>query len=298
MTYYDACTRAAAYDDIVISPHLDDAAYSLAGTLLAARRAGRRVLVVSVFGHGMTHAPSGKGPFDGYVTREREDRDAMRALDVDYVWLNLPEMIFRTHTSRELIAIASPSGAFEGTPTLARVRDAMNDVVAAFADVAARVHVPLAIGAHPDHRLVFEAARELDLEYDVHFYEDLPYALYPALVAQRLAHVAGGPLPSRIDVARDLARFAFRGVGRTLSFLPMLLYVTCARLFARAPTRRARVSLIPEARDVSTHLAHKADVMRLYASQTPLFFEDPSRLEDLLTDTHGAPIERVWRCAS
>ncbi|MFO0696092.1 MAG: PIG-L family deacetylase [Polyangiales bacterium] len=298
--FYGARLRERVYDDVIVSPHLDDAVYSLAGRILAARAAGRKVLVVTVFGHGKAAAPHGKGRFDDYEAREREDREAMEALDADYVWLNEPELIFRSFFSAETARSILPFATFVGTKAFDSARRAITCAVERFAAPEATVHFPLAIGAHPDHRIVFEVGWQLSTLHDVRFYEDVPYALFPSFVTQRLSHLAGLRGPALVPTARDTAAFAFRGLGRLLSFLPLLLYVALVEVLFRIGRRPtdALVPLVPEELEVSPFVSRKVEAMCLYRSQTPLFFADVSRLEGDLPRSHGVPVERSWRFAA
>lgn len=298
---YASRLRGEAYDDIVFSPHLDDAVYSMAGTVLSASEAGRRVLVVTVFGHGQRTAPEGTGLFDDYSAREREDRAAMLELDVDYVWLNLPELIFRRSRGRELLAEVVPHASFAGTKILSEVRAALARTVGRFAAEGATLHIPLAVGAHPDHRLVHEAARHLSASHHVRFYEDVPYALESALVESRLSVLGERPGPRAFSVARGLARLAFKGIGRAIALLPLVLYVAMAEAARRARARlrgaHASLFLSPVDHDIGAFVGRKVHAMRLYRSQTPLFFENEDALANELPRRDGIFVERSWRCA-
>ena len=145
--------RFDRYDEIVVSPHLDDAIYSCGGTILAARELGRRVLVITVFGHGRGDSPPAEGLFGDYVAREAEDREAMAIVDADYVWLDLPELAFRPRTMRDRLAQLSPRRPEKDDPAFVLARDRVRELVAALAADGANVAFPLGIGFHPDHRL-------------------------------------------------------------------------------------------------------------------------------------------------
>jgi LmbE family N-acetylglucosaminyl deacetylase len=81
---------------VVLSPHLDDAVFSLGGTIAGAVRTGRRVDVVTVFA-GDPRATAPAGEWDraaGFAsagaaatTRRREDRAACRILGANPIWL-------------------------------------------------------------------------------------------------------------------------------------------------------------------------------------------------------------------
>ncbi len=288
--FHGSRLRASRYDTLVFSPHLDDAVYSLGGSLLAEREAGRSVLVVTVFGHGRPEAPVGEGPYDDYATRQDEDRRAMEALDVDYLWLNRPELLFRRKGWHELM----PHATYVGTSAARELGEEIERVVAEFAQPGARLFLPLAVGAHPDHRLLHEAGRLALLARSPRYYEDVPYSLEPALLEARIAGLRGTPGPGAWRLARATARLAFRGPARVLA-LPVLV-----ALFAMAEwLRRVRAPVRAELRlaeriDIAESLVRKAEAMRLYRSQTPLFFDPPSRVEAVLLHSTEGAVERAW----
>lgn len=292
---HESSLRHERYDTIVVSPHLDDAVYSLAGTILAEQEAGRRVLVVTVFGHGRDRAPRGDGPYDDYATREQEDRDAMQALDVDYVWLNLPELIFRRPSLRERIAELVPHASLRDHRALVATEDALVDLVEAHATEVARIYLPLGIGAHPDHRLVFEAGRHALADRELRYYEDVPYALHEPLVRARLAVLGLRSAPRIRELARASAALLFRGLARALAYLPLLAYFALVEGIRRLRTHGEvpRLELV-HALDLGPRLRAKADAMRAYRTQTPLFFE--SGVERSLS-ADGSHEERAWRFA-
>lgn len=293
---YEAHLRADRYDLVVISPHFDDAVYSLGATLARARTQGRSVLVVTVFGHGLERAPRGDGPYDDYATREAEDREAMAELDVDYLWLNLPEFLFRRESPAMRLRALVPHASLADSPAIDVVARALRNLVGPRTSKGATVFLPLGVGAHPDHRLVHEAGRAAFAGGRVAFYEDVPYALDRALVAARLAALRGEPGPAVFAWARATCRLAFRGVFRALAVLPLALAYLLFE-FARLATRRSP-GLSLESRDepaVDCFVARKIDAMERYRSQTPIFFPHPVR--DALAAPFGAPRERVWRIA-
>lgn len=288
--------RHQSYDTIVFSPHLDDAVYSLAGTMLHEREAGRRVLVATVFGHGLDTAPSGNGPYDDYATREAEDREAMHTLDLDYVWLNLPELLFRRRSLRDRVAEILPHASLRTTHAHAELERALASIVESFAHAETRVYLPLGIGAHPDHRLVHEAGRATLAGRDLRFYEDIPYALEASLVAARFSVLRGVTGPNVASVARATAKLVFRGIGRTLGFVPLCAFFLLAEL-ARA-SKRVRGGLdllLVDSIDLRSTLGTKADAMRAYRTQTPLFFQPG--VEECLRVDGSVPAERAWRFA-
>jgi len=87
-------------DLVVVSPHFDDAAFSLGGTIAALSRAGRRVRVLTVFGGD----PESSAPSDEWAARtdfategeevqarRAEDERACAILGAEAVWLSFSE---------------------------------------------------------------------------------------------------------------------------------------------------------------------------------------------------------------
>ncbi|MFO0696942.1 MAG: PIG-L family deacetylase [Polyangiales bacterium] len=292
--------RFERYDDIVVSPHLDDAVYSCAGTILAARELGRRVLVITVFGHGRGDSPPEEGLFGDYVTREAEDREAMAIVDADYVWLDLPELAFRPRTFRERLAQLSPRRAERDDPAFVVARDRVRELVTALAADGARISFPLGIGFHPDHRLCFAIGRELALEsrYDVSFYEDVPYAVVPALRRLRFEAIgANGPGVEALAGPREGSVPRLGGSKGTLVVPVALgLFTLISLLHAKLrPKDAAPLALVGEEHVIDGQRLRKVRAIEAYRSQTPLFF--PEDVESVLPRSRGALVERVFRLA-
>jgi LmbE family N-acetylglucosaminyl deacetylase len=117
--------------------------------------------------------------------RRAEDAAAARVLGCDVRWLGLPDAIYRGDRYRsdpELFG-ALKSEELELASHLAdeiRLLPEWREGI--------RVFVPLGVGSHVDHQLVFEAGRRLAARgIDVYAYEDCPYAIHtPAGVEARL----------------------------------------------------------------------------------------------------------------
>lgn len=204
---------------VVLSPHLDDAVLGAFGALEGAT-------VVNVFS-----AVPAPGPVtdamrlcratDRVAYNQRrlaEDREALALAGAEAVHLDLLDADFR----EEPIDAAAVAGA-----------------IAAAVPGATEVLAPLAIGSHPDHVLVRDAALALGLPLALH--ADLPYAItwgWPAWVTgeaqdpaldpeipwhralARLPRPPGEPVVDRLDTER-LERKR-RAVEAYTSQLPML----------------------------------------------------------------------------
>jgi len=184
------------YDLICVSAHLDDAALSCGGQLLAARQAGLRTLVVTA----CTAVPPVSASYSdlavefhrewgldeaaAVTTRLGEDRHALAILGADDIWLNLDDAIYRMpqhYNSREtLFAMPHPSDqlAQQLVPILAQL---------ATHNPQSTWLIPAGVGMHVDHLNVFAAARQVLGTANVRFYEEVPYALDASVIAYRRA---------------------------------------------------------------------------------------------------------------
>jgi len=162
---------------VAISPHLDDAAFSVGGLLAARARAGDRVTIVTCF-TGNVPTPTGfalacqldKGlepEVDYMALRRAEDHAACAVIGATAVHLPLLEAPHRGYASApELFAARRADDRM-----LAPLTEALGGQIAALAPD--RLLGPLAIGNHVDHWLVRDALTALDA--GVLLWEDWPY---------------------------------------------------------------------------------------------------------------------------
>jgi LmbE family N-acetylglucosaminyl deacetylase len=159
---------------IVLSPHSDDAAFSLAGTIKALIDTGASVLVLTCFSRSGFVRDGSRDPDIVTPRRQDEDRAFIELLGPRCVgeWMELPEAILRGMRLGEVLT---------DRPLLPDEESLQRQLTAAFAvrlTAGTLLYVPLGIGAHIDHRLVRDAgiAAAAETRATLAFYEDLPYA--------------------------------------------------------------------------------------------------------------------------
>ncbi len=188
---------------LAVSPHLDDAAFSVGGTLAALAAAGHEVTVVTCFTASVPD-PAGfalacqldKGlpaDVDYLALRRDEDAAAMAVLGASPVYLGLPEAPHRGYTSAaDLFAGVHPGD------------DVWRSLAAALEGYEADLWLaPQALGGHVDHLQVLRAVTGLDRP--VLWWRDSPYVLRDP------AAVPGPELPDGLAEVRppqDLDRRA------------------------------------------------------------------------------------------
>ena len=144
------------YKNVIISPHIDDAFFSLGGLLLKDRR--ERQLVVDIFSISSFHKLKLSREKVTQIRKEEELSNAKRlGIDVDF----LPFLDGRNDYD------------------LPRLTASISQAIGKHVREGDRIFFPLAISEHMDHVVASLAGLQLAAEgrKRVYFYEDLPYAI-------------------------------------------------------------------------------------------------------------------------
>lgn len=300
MRYTSLAAVDRPFDDVYISPHLDDVALSCGGRILRERALGRSVLVVTVFtadaGPCREIPPHVRARVGDMAERRREDERAMARLGADFLWLDHPEALFRDRAYHTLVGVLSRLVASD--------RDWIVRLASEFEHLVERarprrLYCPLGIGHHADHRVVFEAALLLAERWsggptvtdrpphpEVCFYEDAPYALIPYLTEHRLDMVRARSTreeaaPSHSIWARAREAYAtMMTLSSVRAEVGHAMWRAATRgflilQFARGKwaSRRARprLWLVPELCEIGDVLPAKLEALAEYRSQiTPV----------------------------
>jgi len=190
--YSEHSLKEDSYDFIYLSPHFDDAVLSCGGSLFYNKAEGWRSLIVTLFG-GNAKPPfspiaqdfhriwtaRGSSP---YLLRREEDREAMAFMEVDFLWIDWPEIIYRDPNLTQSNDTCDPSVDPTSDPIFATLCNWLNQIGRTYPQ--ARFIAPLGAGSHRDHRLIHTAARHVCSDR-LHFFEDFPYcAKRPDSVAE------------------------------------------------------------------------------------------------------------------
>ncbi len=171
---------AHATELVVLSPHLDDAALSLGGTLLRAAHAPAHAQVWTFYTAGppVGELPPKQRVFGDYAARAVEDVRALAILEAEPRHLGLWERIWREPQVRGLHKVFRAPDGLGGFSELPRVRRIVETLLVDRPD--ATVLAPLGIGGHVDHLelaiAALQAATAAGALHRVGFYEDF-YAI-------------------------------------------------------------------------------------------------------------------------
>ena len=169
---------------LILSPHRDDAAFSLALAIREWLAAGHRVTVLGVFTRSLS-APFSDAdtihPNDllSYVSamRRREDAEFLKLMPgLEMLDLNLKDAPLRLRCTAEEVHSLPPS--LEDT-AIAKIHKALAKLLAE--QPVDAILLPLALGHHVDHLVVRNAALEFAATRASAFYEDLPDAFESGL---------------------------------------------------------------------------------------------------------------------
>lgn len=196
---------------LLVSPHLDDVAFSCGGTASILAEAGWDVVVATPFTRSV-HPASGfalacqqdKGlpdETDYMALRRDEDRAACRSLGVRQVLLDLPEAPNRGYASAvALFAAPRPDDTVAG-PLAILLAELMT------VEQPSLVLAPQGCGRHVDHLRVIEAVLAVcgsgPAAPPIGFYRDTPYVIRDAAATPdpRIGSVATYPVVIPIDTA-------------------------------------------------------------------------------------------------
>ena len=228
---------------LFVSPHFDDIALSCGGVAARLSRMGARCIGLVVCAaptpegeppsayaqslHAQWERASGTKMQSINEVRREEERQAMRLLGLQPVWLDVPDAPYRRSSTGQHF-YTSDEDLF-GMLAADERRELVPYVASEISRVAkesgtrgrVRVFAPLGVGHHVDHQLVFWAVRRLGPRYGVLFYEDYPYAARPGALQARREEL-GLPMQPRVTPVSDLIGVKIAAIARYKSQLEML----------------------------------------------------------------------------
>ncbi len=260
---------SARCHSLILSPHLDDGVLSCALRIVQERKAGRKVVVATLFTE------------DGTQNFQRKDEDskALAILDAESIWLGLFDAPIRDrhYSGFRHIVLEDHRGQED------ILEEARNAVITLYHELEPdAVFVPLAIGNHIDHWLTYQTWTTLPSTVNILFYEDRPYTLLPGNLHVRLAQLGAAVRLEKADRRSVLSQFLsgmhektfYRNVitNETEKFLHLL---RAARLLHEAP-ENLRIELKPEIISSNDDLEVKQIQAAIseYSSQLPTLYGD------------------------
>ena len=165
---------------LVLSPHRDDAAFSLSLSIHRWLALGHKVTILNVFTRSL-YAPFSDADTVhendrlAYVSalRRREDEEFVKQMPgATMVDLNLKDAPIRLHCDSSVVCDLDVNPEDTAIPKIRKAISAMADAHLSFSALA----LPLGLGHHVDHCVTRDASIPPAADLPCAFYEDLPYA--------------------------------------------------------------------------------------------------------------------------
>lgn len=184
---------------ILISPHSDDIAYSIGGTLLQ-NIFTRPILMVTIFTKS-NYSPSINIYDSDTITRLRhlEDVEFSDKLEIDFQSFDFSEPPLRGYSRRDIFKNNNPAS----DPIYPEVYDALSKLIKS--SQCELIVSPMGLGNHIDHNIVCNICSRIAKENNIRivFYEDLHYASLLTLkqIKGRANSISRNLQPCKINIA-------------------------------------------------------------------------------------------------
>ena len=166
---------------LVLSPHRDDAAFSLSLSISHWLAVGHRVTLLNVFTRSL-YAPYSDAESVhendrlSYVSalRKKEDESFLKQLPgLTMIDLNVKDAPIRLHCDASIVCDMAVD---PNDKAIAKIRKAVAQQADLEHHATSCLVLPLALGHHVDHRVARDASLPITTELPCAFYEELPYA--------------------------------------------------------------------------------------------------------------------------
>lgn len=152
--------------NLILSPHLDDALLSMGGSILLLKK---KFNVSTFFNTAWTTLSKKMSVQEITKLNLKEEITVMNALKCQFDFLNYPEALLRGYKQWN-----DPLDLKNEKNLISEIKKSITKKIVS----SNAIYIPAAIGQHVDHLLVFSIFCDLCYKLDVYIYEDLPYAYY------------------------------------------------------------------------------------------------------------------------
>lgn len=296
------------YQAIFISPHLDDAVFSCGGRIQHELKKGP-VLVINFF----TDYPENIKQMGVSLGKERLSEEKNAATFLGYESKNLMELdaVLRNPHYKKITNLFKNITVEES----AYVESLRNKIFLALNELSFEtIYVPLAVGWHVDHQILFQVFLPWLGKKNIKFYEDAPYCFVKDLTRLRLNQLGEKNMiqfnVKELQELESAALNSFKKMGLFMArpfylrYFVSLIGVFVLRKIIRfqnnqklnLPALRADILELSE-----NELQVKINAIKCYASQFKVFFKSE---ENYRTDYQSylkqnqmanlKPFERYW----
>lgn len=156
----------------IVSPHLDDALLSCGIKIQHELKKGNEVFVLNIFSSG-----------DNSDNRKVEDYNAFSEFKIRQFYLDELDAPNRNSKYSEITQLVFGEFDQQDLQTIERIKSSISSYC--ILKKIDRIYFPLAAGNHVDHRITFEACKNL-LGVELCLYEERPYVLWDGIIEKRI----------------------------------------------------------------------------------------------------------------
>lgn len=199
--HHHSTSKAVTYDAIFFSPHLDDAILSAGNAIAVRTKAGKKVLIISIFTTATDFPSQDAADFTkrcGFITarsffqaRRKEDLIAAKMVGAETLHLDFTDAGFRADHAG-FTSVFSPHLTSGDKHLFELVTGELQKVVSIHAKTNTELFFPVGIGLHVDHQIVTLAAGKITnptTTQHLYFWEDIPYRNLTGATITRIAGV-------------------------------------------------------------------------------------------------------------
>lgn len=165
---------------LVLSPHRDDAAFSVSLSILHWLSAGHRVTIFNVFTRSL-YAPysdaesvheNDRLSYVSALRKKEDEKFLLQMAGAEMVDLNIKDAPIRLHCDASIVCDMEVD---PNDTCIPKIRKGLAKLTES-ANAPTALVLPLGLGHHVDHRTARDASLPLTTEMPCAFYEELPYA--------------------------------------------------------------------------------------------------------------------------
>lgn len=284
------------YDEIYIAPHLDDAVFSCGGKILMQVNRGKNVMVLSIF-------------TGGDRARIQEEKSAAETGGFASHCMGFLDAPFRSMHYKFFLTLFGKISKKDKN-IIDEVRKRLTTFLSGLE--YDKCYIPLGIGEHVDHKIVYEICNEVVPSKKRLYYEDSPYCYINTLIKKRLNNIGlkDLPCPSIFNELKEIFIFyihhPYFGKSILSRFLMGGLVIVLAPIYA-IRTRFYQIKnndtmqIAPILEDISKYDREKLNLKRSYLSQWKVLFGNVDFYRKVVTKywadinpSKPFPTERYW----
>jgi len=177
------------YENLVISPHIDDAFFSMGGILINNINKGQKIIDIFTISDHHLNTQADKSREAITRVRMNEELENSRRYNIDVEFLGFKEALLRGYAQ-----ITDILDSKRENPMILKIKNKILEEI----DDTQNIYFPMAIGRNVDHVIISEIGKALvkaNTEQRIYFYEDMPYTASRCYTEHKREHISNTKSP-------------------------------------------------------------------------------------------------------